>query len=103
MIHLIFTPVLRPHTFDKCEVHPLTGHEGHVEQRYSSTPSLTSALDGLGGQCHAPTALLPGKTRFPLYRRLGGPQGRSERVRKISPPPGFDPQTVQPVASRYTN
>jgi len=23
-------------------------------------------------------------------------------VRKISPPPGFDPQTVQPVASRYT-
>jgi len=23
-------------------------------------------------------------------------------VRKISPPPGFDPQTVLPVASRYT-
>jgi len=42
-------------------------------------------------------------TQFPLYRRLGGPQGRSERVRKISPPPGFDPRTVQPVASRYTD
>jgi hypothetical protein len=27
-----------------------------------------------------------------LYRRLGGPQGRSRRVRKISPPPGFDPR-----------
>jgi hypothetical protein len=27
----------------------------------------------------------------PLYRRLGGPQDRSGRVRKISPPPGFDP------------
>jgi hypothetical protein len=39
----------------------------------------------------------------PLYRRLGGPQGRSERVRKISTPLGFDPRTVQPVASRYTN
>jgi hypothetical protein len=38
-----------------------------------------------------------------LYRRLGGPQGRSERLRKISPPPGFDPRTVQPVASRYTD
>jgi hypothetical protein len=38
-----------------------------------------------------------------LYRRLGGPQGRSGRVRKISPPPGFDPRTVQPVASRYTD
>ena len=36
-----------------------------------------------------------------LYRRLGGPQGRSGRVRKISLPPGFDPRAVQPVASRY--
>ena len=41
-----------------------------------------------------------GKTRYPLYRRLGRPQGRSGMVRKISPPPGFDPRTVQPVASR---
>ena len=60
---------------------------------------------GMGGQRHAPTTLNPGKTRYPLYRRLGGPQGRSGRVRKISPPPhqpGFDPRTVQPVASRYT-
>ena len=24
-------------------------------------------------------------------------------MRKISSPPGFDPQTVQPVASRYTD
>jgi len=44
----------------------------------------------------------PVKTRYPLYRRLGGPQGRSEQVGKISPPPGFDPRTVKPVASRYT-
>jgi len=36
-----------------------------------------------------------------LYKRLGGPQRRSRRVRKISPPPTFDPRTVQPVASRY--
>ena len=45
----------------------------------------------------------PGKTRYPLYTRLGGPQGRSGQVRKISPTPGFDPRTVQPVASRYTD
>jgi len=38
-----------------------------------------------------------------MYRRLDGLHGRSGRVRKISPPPGFDPQTVQPVASRYTD
>ena len=44
----------------------------------------------------------PGKSRYTLYRRLGGPQGRSGQVRKISPPPGFDPRTGQPVASRYT-
>ena len=56
-----------------------------MEQRYSSTLSLTSALDGVGGQRHAPAALPPGKTRYPMYRRLGGAQGRSGRVRKISP------------------
>ena len=56
---------------------------------------------GVGGQRHAPAALPPGKNRYSLYRKLGRPQGPSERVRKISPPPGFDPQTVQPVASRY--
>jgi len=48
-------------------------------------------------------SLPPGKTRYPLYRRLGRPQGRSGQVRKISPPPGFDPRAVQPVASRYTD
>jgi hypothetical protein len=47
--------------------------------------------------------LLPGKTRYPLYRRLGGPQGRSGQVRKISTPPGFDPRTAQSAASRYTD
>jgi hypothetical protein len=57
---------------------------------------------GMGGR-HAPAALPPGKTRYPLYRRLGGLQGRYGRVRKISPPPGYDPRTVQPVASRYTD
>jgi len=56
----------------------------------------------LGGQRHAPADLPPGKTRYPLYRRLGGPQGQSGRVRKIWPTREFDPWTVQPVASRYT-
>jgi hypothetical protein len=53
---------------------------------------------GVGGQRHARTALASGKTR---NRRLSGPQSRSERVRKISPPSGFDPWIVQPVVSRY--
>ena len=51
-----------------------------------------------------PRPLSPVKdTRYPMCRRWSGPQGRSGRVRKISPQPGFDPQIVQPVASRYTN
>jgi len=66
---------------------------------YSPTLSLTSALDGVDGQRHAPAAL-PQKVPVPIYRRLGG--GRSGQVRKTSPPPGFDPRKVQPVASRYT-
>ena len=38
---------------------------------YISTLSLTSALDGVGGQRHVPAALPPGKTRHQLYRRAG--------------------------------
>jgi len=57
---------------------------------------------GVGGQRHAPAALLAGKTRYPLYRGLGGSQGRSGRVRNILPSPGFDPRTVQSVAICYT-
>ena len=37
-----------------------------------------------------PDRLTPEKeTRYPLYRRLGGTQGRSVRAWKISSPPGF--------------
>jgi hypothetical protein len=60
-------------------------------------------VNWVSGQRHTPAALPPGKSRYPLYSRLGGPQGRSGRVRKIPPPPGFDSRTVQPVASRYTD
>jgi hypothetical protein len=85
----------------KC--YPRTAHEDpEREYRHSSTLSLTSTLDGVVWLRPRPDRFTPGKeTRYPLYTKLGGPQGRSERVQKISPPPGFDPQTVQPVASRY--
>ena len=55
------------------------------------------------GQRHTPAALTPEKSRYPLYRRPGGPQGRSGPKWKISPPPEFDPRTFQSVASRYTD
>jgi hypothetical protein len=51
--------------------------EAHRESKYIALLiSLTSALVGVVGQRHALAGLPPGKTRCPLYRRLGGPQGR---------------------------
>jgi hypothetical protein len=48
-------------------------------RKYSSYLFSTSALHGLRGQRHAQAALQSrGKgPRYPLYRRLGGPQSRS--------------------------
>jgi hypothetical protein len=37
---------------------------------------------GVGGQRHTPVALPPGKTWYPLYRKLGGPQDLPGQVRK---------------------
>jgi len=63
---------------------------------------MTTALErGEGSASRPGRSLSPGKTRYPLYRRLGGLQGRFGQVRKISPTQGFDPRTVQPVSSRY--
>jgi len=48
---------------------------------------LTSALEGgEGSVSHPGRTLPPGKTQYPLYRRLGGPQGQYGQVQKISPP-----------------
>jgi len=56
-----------------------------------------------GGQRHAEVALLLGMTRYLLYRRLDGLQSRSGRVWRILPTLGFESQTAQPVANRYTD
>jgi len=46
--------------------------------------------------------LPPGKTRYPFYRRLGGPQGRFGRAENLVPI-GIRSRTVQPVVCRYTD
>jgi hypothetical protein len=48
-------------------------------RRYSSCSFFTLALDGVSGQRYTPSSLYSqGKDpRYPLYRRLGGPQSRS--------------------------
>jgi hypothetical protein len=69
------------------KVHPRTGHDGPEEQTYSSTLYSTSALDRSGWSVPRPRRFNHGReSRYPLYRRLGGPQSRSARVRKTSPP-----------------
>ena len=57
----------------------------------------------MSGQRHAPSALYP-RERPGTHRTVGwvGPKASLDG-RKISPPPGFDPRTVQPVVSRYTD
>ena len=77
------------------KVRPRRGHECRgAEYRYSSILSLAPR----------PGRFTPGKeTRYPLYKRLSGPQCRCGRVPKISPPPVFDPRTVHPVAKCCTD
>jgi len=59
---------------------------------------MTAALEG-GKQSAARSGhtLPPGKTRYPFYRRLGGPQGQSGRVENLVPT-GILSRIIQPVA-----
>jgi hypothetical protein len=71
LVYRTFTDIILQ---ERCKVHPRTGYGGPAgEYKYNPTLSLTSALGGVGGQNHAPVALPPGKTRYPLCRRLVGP------------------------------
>jgi hypothetical protein len=64
----------------------------------------TMALERVVLSAPRPGRFTPGKEiRYPFYRSLNETRGRSGWVRKIPPPPGFEPRTVQPVARRYTD
>ena len=59
---------------------------------------MTAALEGgEWSAAHPGRSLPPENTRYPLYRRLGGPQGRSGRAENLVPT-GIRSRTVQPVA-----
>jgi len=58
---------------------------------------------GVGDQCHTLVNLPPGKTRYSFYKRMGGYEGWSGRVWKISSPVEFDHRNAHPVMSRYTD
>jgi len=57
---------------------------------------MTAALAGGGWSAVCPgSTLAPGKTRYPFYRRLIGPQGQSEQAENLVPT-GFDPGPSSP-------
>jgi hypothetical protein len=70
---------------------------------FTSTPSLTSILDVVGGQRHFPAALTPKKTRYPCTGVWEGPRTVLHGCENYRPPPRFDPRIIQTVASRYTD
>jgi len=64
---------------------------------------MTAALEGDEWSAARPGRTLPpGKTRYPFYRRLNGPQGGYRRAENLAPT-GIRFRTVQPVVSRYTD
>jgi hypothetical protein len=64
---------------------------------------MTAALEGGEWSAARPGRTLPpGKTRYPFYRWLGGPQGRSGRA-EILVPTVIRSRNVQPVVSCYTD
>jgi len=70
---------------------------------YSSTLSLTSALDGGGWSTSRPGRLTPGKKPgIHCIRGWVGPRAGLDGCRLSRPPPEFDSRTVQPVANLYT-
>jgi hypothetical protein len=80
-----------PRTAAKVKSPPRAGHEGPVEEwRY--VPLL-----------HVQVALFQGQGEGTHIQEAGWVEGSDFMTEEnFSSPPGFDPRTVQPVASRYT-
>jgi hypothetical protein len=57
----------------------------------------------VGRQRHAPAALFPVKTAGTHYQEGGWSPGPVWTATENLVPSGFDPRTVQPVTSRYTD
>jgi len=56
---------------------------------------MTAALEGGEWSAAPPGRILPpGKTRYPFYSKLGGPQGRSGRAENLFPT-GIRSRTIQ--------
>jgi len=73
-------------------------------RRYSSTLFLALVLEGDEGLASRPGRILPlGRPDTHFTGGCVGLMPGRNRCRKFRPPPGFDPRTIQPVGSRYTD
>jgi hypothetical protein len=109
----------KPHILHSYSVYWLVQDEVHTTQKAAVNFTLEQALKAQRGR--RGIALLfvlprrymggwsttcrftPGNDAVPIALEGGCAHGRYGQVRKISPSQGFDPRTVQPVASRYSD
>jgi hypothetical protein len=78
----------KPIIFQKCTpVQALRLCTGHTAPRGVVLFHDHGTRGGEGSASRPGRSLPRRKARYPLYSRLGGPQGRSGQVRKILPPP----------------
>jgi hypothetical protein len=74
--------------------HPTSGHEGPKGQKYSSTPSLTSALDGGRWSTPRPGRFTPGN-KPPIVQEAGwASKPVWTGAENLYLPPGFDTLTA---------
>ena len=85
--------------------HPVAGHEGpEANQRCSSTLFLSLALDGGGWSMSWPWPLYSWeRDMVPIVQEAGWALAICTRAENLVPPLGFNLQTIQPVASHYTD
>jgi hypothetical protein len=99
------TETINAHIKSEVKVTPLQAQlRPRGVQRYRwHYSSKTSALEGgeWSAACRDRT-LPPGKTWYPLSRRLGWPQRRSGRVENLAPTGIRSPDRSEPVVSRHT-
>ena len=68
------------------------------------TPTLTSALEGGAWSTPLPSCFTPGKDPVRAVQEAAwAPRPVWTGAESLTPPLVFDPRTVQPVASRYTD
>jgi len=71
----------------------------HLSETFAFRKTFSLFRSIWAEKCLQVKHLPPGKTRYPLYRRLGGPQGQSGQAENLVPT-GIRSRTVQPPVAQ---